>query len=311
MDSLPIGAAASLLGMEVEAFTKALKNGENDLAPEKIGERCKELGSKALKDSHDTGHRGAKKAVLTEAEKTLRRKFGIPEDIAGEFETLLDYAVEQASKRAPDMKPEDIRQHQVYLDDIKGLKEKEKALQKEFSQFQGEARKELALNRLHQVSPAVLKKAGFLVPDDPVVQSTLFGALLTIIEAENNVEIKRVGGEYVPIDVESGEPLTGDQSKGYRPVGLAELIQKAAPKVFIKEQRGNAGPGNQGEEGAGAEGEGGGGAGQGADFPPTKTTEEFFRNMAKMREDGVKPEVREAYRKHFEALKAAGKIDKE
>lgn len=129
---------APLLGKGAGELSEAIKKDDEgnldiDNAKQVILDAQKERLKSIEKEARDEGYGRAKREVLTEKERELADKFKIEGDISS-IEQLVEKAIEN-NKPDGAITPEAIRESDVYLSDIKALKEKNESLESEFESF--------------------------------------------------------------------------------------------------------------------------------------------------------------------------------
>jgi len=266
-----------------EKSAENLKKHFNSVIQKKI-DKAKRLGK-------DEALGQAKRTALDKAESELAEKYGVDKK---ELPDLVESIVEKNREKIKS-NPDDIRNSDVYLEDIKKVKDEYKKLEDSFDQFKTNQKKEKVHSSVQQSARSLLQEK-FALPEDKKKRSRMVDLFLNdLLGSDVSFDLDDDG--KVKVLDSNGNPLRTEMMDE---IELDKLVEKRASEIFDpKQDCGRQSPNNRNN--------GGGGAGSGGeDFEiPSFTTSEEFVNILNDTED---PSEIEALNKAYESKVEAGEL---
>lgn len=227
-----VESIASGLGTDAGEFSEALiKEGENsqlDL------EKLSGLLSKVTKDriikvsgeSRDEGYGRAKKETMEQLESRLAEKYGVEKT---RFDDMLDGIITK-QKETFKANPNDIRNSDVYLNDIKAEQKKAEELRKDFeTKQQGWKREQVQLLGQSRAQ-RYLEDSNFSLPEDQTKKDNLIKLFLNDVFNNPETRIEPEGGNLKILD-KDGYPIRNEMKEE---INFDDFLEAKATMYFEK-----------------------------------------------------------------------------
>lgn len=219
---------ADVLKTSPGELTDALKDGEDFKPQAEIEAYIRKIAEDNLFKAKQSGKTEGKnwgiKESLTAKEKELKAKFNVEGANLDEIiANIIDETVQHSK-----LNPDDVKSSEVYINETKRLKaliqEKEQAIEKQASEFT----KKETMRHAREVGMEILKKANFVLPDDPDILDEAISNLFAKIEDEST-QIKLDGNKILVLD-STGKPK--ENETGTRELSFDDHLTAKAKRYF-------------------------------------------------------------------------------
>ena len=215
-----VESVASGLGAEADEFTEALVKEGDEITGidfEKLSGKLQNVVKSRIdsvsRESRDEGYGRAKKETMEQIEARLAEKYGVQKS---KFDDMMEEIVSK-QKETFKANPNDIRNSDIYLNDIKAekerLKELEQSFEKEKKNWKAQQVQLLGQNKATQY----LTGSNFALPEDQSKRDNLVRLFLKDVfnDPENRIEpegasLKVLDKDGYPVRNEMKEPITFD-----------------------------------------------------------------------------------------------------
>lgn len=285
---------AGVLGTSAGSLSELIESDDNEKSAENLKKHLtgvlQSKIDKAKKAGKDEALGQAKRTALDKAESELADKYGVEKaDLADLVESIVEKNREKIKSN-----PDDIRNSDVYLEDIKKVKDEYKKLEDSFKEYKDTQKTEQIHSSVEQSARSLIEEK-FDLPEDEKKRSRMVDLFLKdLIGSDVSFDLDKEG-EIRVLDA-NGNPLRTDMMDE---VEFDKLVEKNASEIFDpKQDTGRQSPNNRGA--------GGGSGAEGSDFQvPAFTSSEEFVNILNETED---PKQIEALEKAYEQKVEAGEL---
>lgn len=240
--------------------------------------------SSARKKAFDDGFKKAQKKVLEDRESELRSKY----DVEGDTLESIVEAIESKARKNAKLNPSDVKNSEIYINDIQKLKDRVKDLESELDSEKSGRQADKVNALLDANLPDWIKESGKALSDKPEVRQQQLN-LLKIALREQGVEVRMDGDKLVPYKDDS---VLVDE-KTMKELTMSGAISQIA--LFLPDAKSGGGqsPGNRNDPNDTNSGK--------FDFSHVKTAEDMNRETNRLLELEDSTEEIEALIAHGEA----------
>lgn len=194
------------------------------------------------RESRDEGYGRAKKETMDQIESRLAEKYGVPK---AKFDDMMEVIVSK-QKETFKANPNDIRNSDIYLADIKAEKERLKELEQSFEQERNTWKSQQVQLLGQSRATSYLTQSNFALPEDQSKRENLVRLFLKDVFNDPNNRIEPEGANLKVLD-KDGYPVRNDMKE---PITFDDYLESKANQYFEKRtERKPASPANHSEGG--------------------------------------------------------------
>lgn len=290
-----IGALGYALNKSHEEVSKTLLNEEGQLI-ENLEQIVKEIHDQNVheqtsvrKEMFDNGYKKAQREVLERKENELRQRF----EVDGATIDEIVEEIHNSGKREAKVNPSDVRNSEIYINDIKKLKTREEELEGEIQRLQKERELEKIRSVAFERIPSVLREAKKVIPEDANMKEYIDLILLQMERKGINIVIND-DGDPIPVDGE-GNRLRNERT--LKDLTFSEVIVSNAFFIPTAENSGGQSPGNSNPPS---------GSGKVYDYSHVKDGQSYLQEMDRVIEEFGSPEHEAERNERVKALEEHG-----
>ena len=286
MDTL-LEVIADVLGTPVGDLTKKIKSGEDFLSKSEIQKAIKvpiiDKLEAAKRDAKDEGYSRAKREVLSDIEKKLAEKYDVEKTNIDDLVAAIAAKQKEKSK----LDPNDVRNHEVYQQDIKKLKDKLELAETNLAKTEKEYKAKEVRSEASKFIENYLQENKYILPEDKEAKEFQLQILVEKALSPNGGFLDIVDGK-LQLFKEDGKPLMNDVGNVIK---FEDHIQTLAPKLFkVAQSDGRKSPGNQ-EDPPGS---------KKFNFEIIKDPEAYFAKLHTIKDLEEKQEFIKAHKEHIQ-----------
>lgn len=281
--TLSLEFLASLLGKDAGSLADTLKNAEgqqksdDDIQDFVKSEITKKIDA-AKKAGKDESYGRAKRETAEDIEKKIAEKLGVEKS---DIESMVDTWIDTNQKKFKATKPEDIKNSDVYINDIKAEREKYKSLEDKFKADKANWEQEVVKDQAMRTGMDLIREAGFILPEDSSRMKNQLKLFFSDLLSDPNITLKKDDDKIKVLD-KDGNPIRNDLMDE---VDFNTFITSKADTYFDKAAPGGKkSPGNKTDKPGGD-----------IKIPEFKTPEEFMSALDQQSDDKVKDKMYEVY----------------
>lgn len=266
MEEKLLEGIASALGTDAGSLQELVDPESDDFS--KLTEHLKASVQEKIKEAKVAGKQEAygraKREVLEQTEKELAEKYGVDQSPVNELvEKIIQ---EKAEKVKAD--PKDIRNSDVYIQDIQAERQKVKEIEEKFEAERQKFERDQTLSVARAKTHEIFANSDFALPEDEAIKANQLKLFFQSIENDPTIQIKQEGEKLLVHD-KDGNPLRDSMMNELDYEGL---VKQRAKSVFqVKKDPGRQSPGEKPKPGKG------GGDADDIKVPEFKTKNEFWR----------------------------------
>ncbi len=279
----------------IETTDGEIKSDASILLVNKFADKVKSFKEEAktkFTEGQESGYSRAKKEVMTEFEKDVKKTFDVDSDLTG-LELVTEVVNKNSKKQTTKPTSEQVKSSPEYLDlenkfnNLKGIDEKFTALQSEHDQFKSTMEREKVLAVVKQKALSHLDALNPILPQDPVKKSNQKNIFLNFFtDYDYIIEDNEIKG------IKKGEQRVED--KVGNALNFNQFVEVKANELFDFNQ--------QGAKGSAGNKEGGNGSATGDDFDMPKTKKEYTELMRELKDDEKRVKVYDWYKENESTL---------